>query len=268
MNNIYEVEFDKGIRFFCSSTQSLEKNLKTNDMVIVKNDTVMDMGKIFQIKTVKDKGKGTGNMPIILRHANLRDKGKAHENEIRSKSMHRSCLKMIKDHGLPMKLIKTHCTFDKSLVIFLFSAEGRVDFRELVRDLAKQLNMKVELRQIGVRDETGITGGIGPCGRPLCCSLFLHNFQSIGVKVAKDQGLSLNPVNISGRCERLKCCLKYEHECYLELAKEMPRVHSSCNTPRGRGKVIESNYLKKTVRVKLNDDSAQIVEFSKDEITK
>lgn len=150
-----------------------------------------------------------------------------------------------------MKLIQVEYTFDRSKMIFYFTADGRIDFRELVKDLAGVFRTRIELRQIGVRDEAKILGGIGPCGRPLCCSTFLGDFIPVSIKMAKDQGLSLNPTKISGLCGRLMCCLKYENGEYEAAKKEMPDYGKEINTPEGRGKVIGLNLLSKVVKVRL-----------------
>ncbi len=150
-----------------------------------------------------------------------------------------------------MKLIDVEYTFDNNKVIFYFTAEGRVDFRELVKDLATIFKTRIELRQIGVRDEAKMIGGLGPCGRPLCCSTFLGDFASVSIKMAKEQSLSLNPTKISGICGRLMCCLNYEQSTYEEIRKELPRVGSVVETELGKGEVVGNNVLKELVRVKL-----------------
>ncbi len=159
-----------------------------------------------------------------------------------------------------MKLIDVEYTFDNNKVIFYFTAEGRVDFRELVKDLATIFKTRIELRQIGVRDEAKMIGGLGPCGRPLCCSTFLGDFASVSIKMAKEQSLSLNPTKISGICGRLMCCLNYEQSTYEEIRKELPRVGSVVETELGKGEVVGNNVLKELVRVKLPRKNEEIIQ--------
>ena len=185
---------------------------------------------------------------------------------MRSKSAMRTAAQYIEKLGLPMKLINAHYSFDNKLLAIQFSADGRVDFRELVKQLSAALNTRIELRQIGVRDETAIVGGISICGRPLCCCSFLKEFASINVKMAKEQDLSLTPSTISGICGRLKCCLKYEHEGYLELERTMPRRGDCCECQVGRGRIIDRNLLTQKVVVQL-DDTGRTISCSKDEVS-
>ena len=163
-----------------------------------------------------------------------------------------------------MKLLNAHYSFDCKLLSVQFTADGRVDFRQLVKDLSVALNTRIDLRQIGVRDETAIRGGIGICGRQLCCCSFLHDFKSINVRMAKEQDLSLTPSTISGACGRLKCCLKYEHEGYLDLEKTMPRRGDACECSEGRGRIIDRNLLTQKVVVEL--ETGKTMSCSKDEV--
>jgi len=158
----------------------------------------------------------------------------------------------IKKHNLNMKLVDAEYTFDAQKLIFYFTADGRIDFRELVKDLASVFRMRIELRQIGVRDEVKMYGGLGVCGRPICCATFLDDFHPVSIKMAKEQGLSLNPSKISGNCSRLMCCLKYEQEAYEDLLRKMPRVDSIVETPGGVGTVIDVNLLRQRCKVKFD----------------
>ena len=171
--------------------------------------------------------------------------------------------KKIQEHQLEMKLIDVEYTFDGSKIVFYFTANGRVDFRELVKDLAFLFKTRIELKQIGVRDEAKMLGGLGPCGRPICCRAFLHDFQPVSIKMAKEQSLSLNPVKISGLCGRLMCCLKYEEDSYEQIHKESPKVGKEIETPDGRGTVSEINVMKETVIVKMErpDQTFEFVGF-------
>ena len=187
----------------------------------------------------------------IIRRADEEDYARVEANQQKEKEAFSICQEKIKKHKMEMKLINVEYTFDNSKIIFYFTAEGRVDFRELVKDLASVFKTRIELRQIGVRDETKMIGGLGPCGRPACCAEFLGDFQPVSIKMAKEQNLSLSPTKISGLCGRLMCCLGYEHEYYKELAAILPRNGTEVQTPDGTGTVIETQPLKKIVKVKL-----------------
>ena len=167
-----------------------------------------------------------------------------------------------------MKLIDVEYTFDNNKIVFYFTADGRVDFRELVKDLASVFKTRIELRQIGVRDETKMIGGLGPCGRPACCAVFLGDFQPVSIKMAKEQNLSLSPTKISGLCGRLMCCLNYEHKYYEELSRVLPRAGGEVKTPDGKGTVLDTNALKQTVRVKVmhGEDDFDVKEYPLQEI--
>ena len=179
-------------------------------------------------------------------------------NKTREKNAFEVCQKKIAERGLDMKLVRVESNFDGSKIIFFFTSDGRVDFRELVRDLAGVFRARIELRQIGVRDEAKMLGGLGICGRPFCCSSFLSDFQPVSIKMAKEQGLSLNPTKISGACGRLMCCLKYEQDAYESLIKITPRVGSTVQTPDGKGTVVDANLLTGVLKVALEgkDDAA------------
>ncbi len=171
------------------------------------------------------------------------------------------CLERINHHELPMKLVDVELLFDGSKIIFYFTADGRVDFRELLKDLVKHLKMRIELRQIGVRNHAAMVGGIGMCGRPLCCSQFLVKFHPVSIKMAKEQNLSLNPLKISGACGRLMCCLQYESDVYAVLKRDLPKVGKKIDTDFGPGRVVRQNALERTVTVELEDGSLVDIEF-------
>ena len=176
------------------------------------------------------------------------------------------CQEKIAKHGLDMKLVDVEYTFDKSKLLFYFTSDGRVDFRELVKDLAAIFRTRIELRQIGVRDEAKMLGGLGICGRPFCCSSFLSDFQPVSIKMAKEQGLSLNPTKISGTCGRLMCCLKYEQDAYEDLLRTTPRQGASVMTPEGKGTVAEVFLLRGMLNVRMDDDEAVIKPFHKTQV--
>jgi len=187
----------------------------------------------------------------VIRIADQEDARVVEENKNAAREAFGICEQKIRNHGLKMKLVDVEYTFDRNKIIFYFTAEGRVDFRELVKDLASVFRTRIELRQIGVRDEAKILGGIGPCGRILCCSSFLGDFEPVSIKMAKDQNLSLNPTKISGLCGRLMCCLKYEHDNYESAREKLPAVGSQVITSLGMGKVVGLNVDKRSAKVQL-----------------
>lgn len=194
----------------------------------------------------------------IVRIAEAADLAKLEENRDKSKKALLTCQERVAKHGLAMRLVDAEYTFDNSKVIFYFTADGRIDFRNLVKDLASVFKTRIELRQIGVRDEAKMLGGLGNCGRPLCCSTFLHDFEPVSIRMAKEQNLSLNPAKISGVCGRLMCCLRYESDHYVEARKRLPGLGETVDTAKGPGKVIDTNVLQNRIRVQLLSDSTII----------
>lgn len=265
MEFLYDILLDNGFKYKARGDDSLA--LKSGDWCVIRKDFFLDYGQIVgssrtpynpdsERKEVHHSGPPSekkAEIPRIQRKATVVDQSKANENLMRSKSAMRTAAQHIEKLNLSMKLINAHYSFDNKLLAIQFSAEGRVDFRELVKQLSAALNTRIELRQIGVRDETAIIGGLSICGRKLCCCSFLTEFASINVKMAKEQDLSLTPSTISGMCGRLKCCLKYEHEGYLELEKTMPRRGDCCECKEGRGHIIDRNLLTQKVVVQLDD---------------
>lgn len=203
----------------------------------------------------------------VLRIATDNDKHTAAYNRSREKEAFDVCKKKIQQHKLEMKLVRVECSFDGSKILFFFTADGRVDFRELVKDLASVFRNRIELRQIGVRDEAKMLGGIGICGRPFCCSQFLDEFQPVSTKMAKIQSMSLNPSKISGTCGRLMCCLRYEEEAYENLVKTVPKNGAFVETPAGYGNVTQVNLLRRTVKVKLDGEGEDVFKtYSADDV--
>ncbi|MCI1966070.1 MAG: stage 0 sporulation family protein [Oscillospiraceae bacterium] len=226
--------------------------LKKGDQVIVETARGVECGEVAMEN--REVGEESLVQPLrrLIRIATEADLNKVAENKKKEKSAFQICLKKITAHKLEMKLVDVEYTFDNSKILFYFTADGRVDFRELVKDLASVFRTRIELRQIGVRDEAKMLGGLGICGKPFCCSTFLGGFQPVSIKMAKEQGLSLNPVKISGICGRLMCCLKYEQETYAGLLRSVPGVNAVVMTPKGRGTVTENNLLSETVFVHLD----------------
>jgi len=199
-----------------------------------------------------------GDVPRVLRRADDRDLARDEQNQVRQRDAHRLCLARIRARNMTMKLVGVEVLFDGSKAIFYFCAEGRVDFRELVRDLAQGLHTRIEMKQIGARDETKMLGGVGPCGRELCCSTWLREFQAVSVRMAKEQGLSLNPSKLSGMCGRLKCCLRYEYETYLEMRRDLPKVGAQVTSLKGDGVVVRQNVLRQTAIVRRVEDGVEV----------
>ena len=197
----------------------------------------------------------------VLRLATKQDEAIIEENRKKEASAFSTCTKMIQEHGLDMQLVSAECAFDGSKIIFFFTADERVDFRELVKNLASVFHSRIELRQIGVRDKAKMVGGLGICGRPFCCASFLDDFQPVSIKMAKTQNLSLNPTKISGTCGRLMCCLKYEQDAYEDLLRTAPKMDSFVDTPEGRGTVVEVDLLRQRVKVRMEDAPETISAF-------
>ena len=228
-----------------------ELEIKLNDHVIVETARGLEFGTItMEITEIKETDV-IQPLKKIVRLATEEDIKRHAENEKKKAKALAQCQEKVEKHGLEMKLIDVEYTFDNNKIIFYFTADGRVDFRELVKDLASVFKMRIELRQIGVRDEAKMLGGIGSCGRSLCCSSWLSDFEPVSIKMAKVQSLSLNPTKISGICGRLMCCLKYENDVYMELRKGLPDNGEKVKTKDGMGKVVDSNILESKVRVRL-----------------
>lgn len=234
---------------------------KEGDYVVVEHDRGIDYGRIVSPKACCQQEQAAREQPKnVLRQLNERDIRQLEENRSRAKEAFVTCEKKIAEHKLDMKLVQAEYSFDRTKIVFYFTADGRVDFRNLVRELAKIFKARIELRQIGVRDEARLFGGFGSCGRELCCSKFLKNFEPVTIKMAKEEGLPLNPPKISGLCGRLMCCLSYEYETYKVLSKDMPREGEKLTFPQGKGKVIGVNVFKRTVTLEL-EEGGGIVEI-------
>ncbi len=235
--------------------------------VIVETARGLEYGQVITgVREVDDELIVSPLKPVI-RVATEEDARHAEENEKFEKEAYGVCQRKIDEHQLEMKLVGVEQTFDNSKILFYFTANGRVDFRALVKDLASVFHTRIELRQIGVRDEAKMLGGLGPCGRPLCCGTFLGDFQPVSIKMAKEQNLSLNPTKISGVCGRLMCCLKYEQDHYEATRKRMPKLGKEVETPEGFGSVVDLNILKETVTVRIfKGDTSELKIFPVDEL--
>ncbi len=260
MKRIYTVKLPNGAVFQARGEEEL--SLKPHDECVVRRDFYMDIARVIQCGELVDDNENI-DLAQIVRIADDQDRAGAELNQEKNIQAFRTAKQMVMNLNLPMKLLNAHYSMDGKMLLIQFTADGRVDFRELVKELSRTMGVRIELRQIGVRDESAISGGISVCGQVLCCCRFLREFNSINVKMAKDQDLSLTPSTISGVCGRLKCCLKFEHEGYLELEKTMPRRGEWCECDAGRGKVTDRNLLTQevtlttegggTIRCKVSD---------------
>ena len=233
----------------------LDNKLNTGDRVIVETARGLECGEVATPNKTVDDAEISHPLKPLIRIATEKDLNHLAENKLKEKEAYRICEQKIANHKLEMKLVEVEYTFDGNKILFYFTADGRIDFRELVKDLAMVFKTRIELRQIGVRDEAKTLGSIGVCGRGLCCSQFLGEFAPVSIKMAKEQGLSLNPTKISGACGRLMCCLKYEQDTYEELLKVTPKQGAIVKTPEGTGSVEYVSLLKGLVKVKLDDEN-------------
>lgn len=250
MAEVIGVRFKNTGKVYYFDPQGIQ--VEKGSMAIVETARGLECGEVaLQNREVADESI-VQPLRRLIRLATPEDLKKVAENHIKEKKAFRACEKKIAERGLEMKLVDVEYTFDNSKILFYFTADGRVDFRELVKDLAGMFRTRIELRQIGVRDESKMLGGIGICGRPFCCATFLGGFQPVSIKMAKEQGLSLNPVKISGACGRLMCCLKYEQEAYQDLLRSTPKVNAVVITPDGKGTVIDQNILTGMLTIQLD----------------
>ena len=222
------------------------------DKAIVETTRGIECGEVAMKERTISEEELIHPLKKIIRKATEEDLRKVQQNKQKEKEAFDICLKKIASHNLKMKLVGVEYTFDNNKVLFYFTADGRIDFRELVKDLASVFRTRIELRQIGVRDESKMLGGLGICGKPFCCSTFLGEFQPVSIKMAKEQCLSLNPTKISGTCGRLMCCLKYEQEAYSDLLKRTPKIGALVDTPEGKGIVIDQNLLTRKLTIRLD----------------
>ena len=263
MYDVVGVRFKKAGKIYYFDPGDLE--IAKDEYIIVETVRGVEFGKAVIPK--KQVGENDVVLPLkkVIRIADEKDRLIVDENKLIAEQAFQVCSEKVVEHRLEMKLVDVEYTFDRNKVIFYFTADGRVDFRELVKDLAAIFRTRIELRQIGVRDEAKMLGGIGPCGRMLCCSTFLGDFEPVSIKMAKDQNLSLNPTKISGLCGRLMCCLKYENDEYESAKEQLPDLGEYVVTPMGRGKVIGLNILEKIMQIELQGKE-RVVEYTLDEM--
>ena len=265
MYDVVGVRFKKAGKIYYFDPNGL--TIPDGEFVIVETIRGIEFGKVVINKKQVDEHDIVLPLKKVLRIAEDKDKSIVSENKQAATEAYEVCVQKVVEHKLDMKLVDVEYTFDRSKVIFYFTADGRIDFRELVKDLASIFRTRIELRQIGVRDEAKMLGGIGPCGRMLCCSTFLGDFEPVSIKMAKDQNLSLNPTKISGLCGRLMCCLKYENDEYENAKEQLPDLGVMLETPNGVGKVVGLNILERVLQLELVDRE-RVVEYTWEELLK
>ncbi len=267
MLNITGIRFQQNGKMIYYNAADFQ--LKIGDYVIAEGNEGPELGEVL-LDSMEVEESSVGNpLPKIIRPATQQDIQNAANNRAREKEAYKVCQRKIVEHKLEMKLVSVESALDNSKLLFYFTANGRVDFRALVKDLASTFKTRIELRQIGVRDEARMLGGLGPCGRPICCGSFLRDFQPVSIKMAKEQNLSLNPTKISGVCGRLMCCLKYEQDQYEKIRQSMPRIGKEISTPDGSGIVAGINVIKETVQVRIsNGDASELKEYSIDSLAR
>lgn len=257
MAKIVKIQFQTAGRLYDFKTGDLDINI--DEQVIVETERGRSIGRVVKGPFEINDNEVSEGVKTILRKAVPEDLESASKHRAKEKDAFDLCLRRVRERGLDMKLVKVEYLFDGSKAIFYFTADGRIDFRELVKDLAHAFHTRIEMRQIGVRDEAGMVGGIGICGRELCCSSFLREFEPVSVKMAKEQNLALNPTKISGQCGRLLCCLAYEFETYCTLRKCLPKCGKRVSCGTVEGEVVKLNILDGTVTVKTDDNHEIIV---------
>jgi len=249
MDKVVGIRFRKGGKIYHFDPGDLP--LSKGDFVIVHTEQGTGFGIVSEGPYPRDSRVHPAEIKKVERSASEEETQKHQENLEFEKEAKTFCLERIAAHNLTMNLVDVEYFYDRSKIIFYFTADGRVDFRELLKDLVRRLKSRVELRQIGIRNQAKMVGGLGGCGRPLCCASFLRNFHAVSIKMAKEQNLSLNPSKISGACGRLMCCLQYEYDVYRKQKKDMPKIGKKIETPDGYGKVVRQNIMERTIIVQL-----------------
>lgn len=263
MYNVVGVRFKKAGKIYFFDPDGIV--IERGQFVVVETARGIEFGNVVIANKLVDEDDVVLPLKKVLRVADEKDYLQVEENRRAAKEAFNICMQKISEHSLEMKLVDVEYTFDRNKIIFYFTAEGRVDFRELVKDLAAIFKTRIELRQIGVRDEAKMLGGIGPCGRMLCCSTFLGDFDPVSIKMAKDQNLSLNPTKISGLCGRLMCCLKYENDDYENAKEQLPDLGEFIYTSYGNGKVVGLNLVEQVIQIELMEQN-KVIEYTLDEM--
>ncbi len=262
--SVVDIQFRPGQKVYYFDPAGLE--LHTGDHVIIDTARGPEFGICASgVHTIAEQDV-VSPLRSVLRRTTEQDEKTVAENRAKEERAFQVCQEKIAEHKLDMQLVSAECAFDGSKILFFFTADERVDFRELVKNLAAVFHTRIELRQIGVRDKAKMVGGLGICGRPFCCASFLDDFQPVSIKMAKTQNLSLNPTKISGTCGRLMCCLKYEQDAYEDLIRNAPKVESFVDTPEGRGTVVELNLLRSQVKVRMENQPETVMVFKNEEI--
>jgi len=250
-HSVVAIQFNRLGKKYYFDTANID--VKNGDKVVVETARGVELGFVVSNKMMIGNDELVSPLKPIVRIANTSDVNRYEENVEKEKRVLLKTDELVKKNKLEMKLLNCEYTLDRAKLIIYFNAEGRIDFRELVKDLANEFHVRIELRQVGTRDGAKVLGGIGPCGRQTCCTTFLSEFQPVSIKMAKNQNLSLNPNNISGICGKLLCCINYENEQYKELRQKLPKMDSYVNTPEGKGRVTNVNFILEQVTVKIKD---------------
>ncbi|MBO4934571.1 MAG: stage 0 sporulation family protein [Clostridia bacterium] len=264
MTEVVGIKFKEGGNMYYFAPNGLKLSLGEN--AVVETARGLEYGSVVLANKMLDDSEIVSPLKNVVRKATKSDDEVYEKNKEKEKEALRICEKKVAEHGLEMQLVDVEYTFDRGKILFYFTADGRVDFRELVKDLAATFRTRIELRQIGVRDEAKMIGGLGICGRPFCCCAFLDDFKPVSVKMAKEQNMSLNPGKISGTCGRLMCCLKYEEEAYRSLWKMTPKVGAQVRTPDGKGTVTEVSLLRGDLKVTLEKAPESVRSYKRDEV--
>lgn len=264
MKEIISVKFKENGRAYSFDPAGITAEI--GESVIVETQNGTEMGTVSAANHEVDNGAIVKPLRKVLRKATEKDMARRDENKRKEKEAFGICEELVSAHKLDMKLVDVEYSFDAGKIVFFFTSDGRVDFRELVKDLASRFHTRIELRQIGVRDEAKMLGGLGICGRPYCCKQFLNDFQPVSIKMAKEQGLSLNPTKISGSCGRLMCCLKYEQDAYEYLNSLTPGVGATVKTPEGNAVVTDANLMTGYLTVRLTDSDSMPFKIHRDDV--
>ena len=264
MTEIISVKFKENGRAYSFDPAGITAEI--GESVIVETQNGTEMGTVSAANHEVDNGAIVKPLRKVLRKATEKDMARRDENKRKEKEALGICEELVSAHKLDMKLVDVEYSFDAGKIVFFFTSDGRVDFRELVKDLASRFHTRIELRQIGVRDEAKMLGGLGICGRPYCCKQFLNDFQPVSIKMAKEQGLSLNPTKISGSCGRLMCCLKYEQDAYEYLNSLTPGVGATVKTPEGNAVVTDANLMTGYLTVRLTDSDSMPFKIHRDDV--